>query len=707
MAGGPPPTWRLLAGVTVCCAAVLLLARGRPGQSVVSHSSISLGDAGSGEASIPQSHLDLLAEEGGALAEQGERAAQGDGQGGLGEAPRDALATATREAEGVRRGGPAGAAPGTLGGRGRGRGESALAAAVSTAAGVTSADLKRLDRGRKKAAQPDGPAGLFPTLIALGTSKGGSTFLYDCVALALHPSQVCSSRTAADWVSSQCAGRRFVLPAVRVRFATAPRTNRTRLHVNGIKENYVLTTAMYHGPPDASRRVAYYRGPKLPLELWAGGTLRMVEQTRRERESQDYVTSMAETLLDSCARLVGPESGGCPVMNTHGQAHRWRTVDQRIGEACGFIPPGSKRAPRTVPETALGSRCAKAGGVVSTLSRSGYFLSDVRAFPPYDGGDAGGPSGGGAAGRCGPGTACADGMGLDNRIVGIDACPYYFAETNAPQLLVQMAPRPELIRLVVLVRNPVLRAYSEWGMAQSWKGIFHRSHSFERAVAEQVQAVQRCMGSIGLEGFVDGSSSHGDFFSSHKRCVRNDYYHYVTNSLYGVHLRNWLAWFSPKQFLVLETEAMKAMPALDLVRLVGSHAGVAVDAALVTDEVRARCEARSVKANRGSLPGHKTKDEPLDPLVAKRLERFFFHGHAPVLNMVLPPQLRPSRPDAPELTDPVAARAFACSLIFCGPQAQRAASRPGDSSGNGNATEPAGAFKALLPGTADDPLATA
>ncbi|KAJ1639850.1 hypothetical protein T492DRAFT_898919 [Pavlovales sp. CCMP2436] len=89
-------------------------------------------------------------------------------------------------------------------------------------------------------------------------------------------------------------------------------------------------------------------------------------------------------------------------------------------------------------------------------------------------------------------------------------------------------------------------------MAQQWTGVFHRSHPFELAAAEQMQKL--------------------------KGCISNDYYHYISNSLYGVHLRRWLFTFQPEQFLfleteflLLETELMKVMSASDLLALVASH----------------------------------------------------------------------------------------------------------------------------------------
>jgi hypothetical protein len=236
------------------------------------------------------------------------------------------------------------------------------------------------------------------------------------------------------------------------------------------------------------------------------------------------------------------------------------------------------------------------------------------------------------------------------------------------------------------VRSPAARAYSEWSMAQSWTGKFHRSHSFEKAAGEQMRQVGACLrglARVSPEDFVAGRGvTDAQFAKAHARCIRNDYYHYVTNSLYGVHLRMWLSAFKPAQILVLETEAMRTMAAEALLQLIADHAGISMPATIpVSDEIRSRCEARSILKVKGAiLPMHKTKDEPLDPAVEARLRLIFFPAgtdHLQALNMVLPPQLVPS--DEERRANPsLSARAYACARVRCGPERAEAEPRPSE-----------------------------
>lgn len=87
-------------------------------------------------------------------------------------------------------------------------------------------------------------------------------------------------------------------------------------------------------------------------------------------------------------------------------------------------------------------------------------------------------------------------------------------------------------------------------MAQSWTGVFHRAHSFEAAASEQSRQLEQCVrasGGVGLVAFVSGALERAAFRKAAVRCIRNDYYHYVSNSLYGVHLRHWLDRFEPER----------------------------------------------------------------------------------------------------------------------------------------------------------------
>lgn len=499
--------------------------------------------------------------------------------------------------------------------------------------------------------------GILPTVLQLGTSKGGSTFLFACIIDAFSPRVVCGSDDPKDWTGHQCAGRRFLLSALRMRVFRHPHTNRTVIARHRIKENYVLSKAMYHGPTSAARRKAYYRGPRLPLDLWSdgaferltkpGATMGRSTAAAQIAAEERCAVDITETLIRACAEHAGNPAEGCPLMQPKGSgAHRWRTSDKRIGEACGFRPPG-KTSPGILPFALVERRCGHAEG---TSPLRDYMFSDLRAFPPDMSADAASDMAAAA---------------LTKRMVGIDATPYYLPESGAPGILASLVPQAEALRFIVLVRNPVKRSYSEWSMAQSWSGPYHRSHSFERAVSQQLGQLRSCLGKVRIRDFVAGIVSDAVFAAAYPKCIRATYYHYVSNSLYGIHMRNWLRVFSPGQFLVVETELMKRLTARALLPAIAEHAGLTLSWEHMPEAIINTCQATGLK----QLPNHKSKDEPLDEQTALRLAHLFFHGNPPVLNMVLPPQLRARLADGVNHSDATSLRRAACEHVRCLPLA--------------------------------------
>jgi hypothetical protein len=270
-------------------------------------------------------------------------------------------------------------------------------------------------------------SGLFPRLLVLGTSKGGSTFLFDCLHVGLHARAVCGADVPPDqWLGPACAGagKHFLLPALRVHVSS--RAGGSSVSLNPIKEHYMLTRRMYHGGKARPARLAYYRGPRLPFAFWYGQTARRAGGGARVTGGAEALADI-DALLAACAVHAGQPPGGCPLQSAPAAgaagkgaagagAHLWVTADNRIGGACGVRAAGGRQSHVPAPEALLGSRCA--GG---PFASGGHFLSDVRAFPPLP-----------------DGAADED----DSAVVSVDACPYYLAETMAPSLLFSLAPKP-------------------------------------------------------------------------------------------------------------------------------------------------------------------------------------------------------------------------------------------------------------------------
>jgi hypothetical protein len=122
-----------------------------------------------------------------------------------------------------------------------------------------------------------------------------------------------------------------------------------------------------------------------------------------------------------------------------------------------------------------------------------------------------------------------------------EATPYALFHPRAPQRLHDIAPNA---RIIVLLRNPVDRAYSHY-LHERARG--HESLSFEEAIAAEPGRLR------GLEEqLASGEIPASDV---HKRAS------YVARGRYARQLERWLSVFPREQLLILQSEGLYADPA--------------------------------------------------------------------------------------------------------------------------------------------------
>jgi hypothetical protein len=117
-----------------------------------------------------------------------------------------------------------------------------------------------------------------------------------------------------------------------------------------------------------------------------------------------------------------------------------------------------------------------------------------------------------------------------------EASPSYLFHPAAPQRVKETLPQAKLI---VLLRNPVDRAYSHHQMNVS-KGV--EPLSFEEAIAAEPERLRK------LEAGTDEEWRVASFVS------------YLRRGLYTEQLQRWLAVFPPERFLILKSEAFFQRP---------------------------------------------------------------------------------------------------------------------------------------------------
>lgn len=137
----------------------------------------------------------------------------------------------------------------------------------------------------------------------------------------------------------------------------------------------------------------------------------------------------------------------------------------------------------------------------------------------------------------------------------IESSPYYIFHPLAPQRLTRILPG---VRLIVLLRDPVARAYSHYQMMRR-KGWEERT--FAEAVAAEPDAVHQAEEAL-RRGDIDHSPDH-------------QHHSYTSRGMYERQLDRWLEHVNDDQLLVLSSEALQADPEATL-RTIYSFMGVEV-----------------------------------------------------------------------------------------------------------------------------------
>jgi len=177
-----------------------------------------------------------------------------------------------------------------------------------------------------------------------------------------------------------------------------------------------------------------------------------------------------------------------------------------------------------------------------------------------------------------------------------EASPYYIFHPNAPRRISAVLPH---IKLILLIRNPIDRAYS-----QHWLEVKGRYEtlSFEEAIkCEQDR----------IAGEREKMLSDENYHSfKHRR------YTYLTRGIYIDQIEYWMNFFPREQFLFLKTEDLYSNPA-SIVRQTLEFLGIP------GKEIDTNREYKKYKVP--SKTGYRTKDSApkIDPNTRKYLVEYF------------------------------------------------------------------------------------
>jgi hypothetical protein len=172
----------------------------------------------------------------------------------------------------------------------------------------------------------------------------------------------------------------------------------------------------------------------------------------------------------------------------------------------------------------------------------------------------------------------------DARGLNLDSSPYYLFHPLVPQRLHALLPDA---RLMVLLRDPVRRAYSHYWHERD-RG--REPLSFEDAIAAEPERIGRAAEQL-ARGEIEASDAHRS-------------YSYLARGRYAEQLERWFGLFPREQFCVLKFESLAREP-LATFNEVLAFLGLAPMA-------RVAPERRNV----GSYP-------PMQPETRERLEAYF------------------------------------------------------------------------------------
>ena len=124
--------------------------------------------------------------------------------------------------------------------------------------------------------------------------------------------------------------------------------------------------------------------------------------------------------------------------------------------------------------------------------------------------------------------------------LNLDSSPYYLFHPQVPQRAHALLPNA---RLIVLLRDPVRRAYSHYWHERD-KG--REPRSFEDAIAAEPERIERDHERLAT-GEIERSASH-------------QYFSYLARGRYAEQLQRWLQFYPREQLLVLRFEDLAKEP---------------------------------------------------------------------------------------------------------------------------------------------------
>lgn len=131
-----------------------------------------------------------------------------------------------------------------------------------------------------------------------------------------------------------------------------------------------------------------------------------------------------------------------------------------------------------------------------------------------------------------------------------EASPEYFHNPEGPTRVQSLIPD---VKLVLLLRNPIDRAYSHYSMNmknRKKKQGLDPKFTFEQMAEEEIEILGKRCPPLSVEN----ASKHQDTSGTPRRCC------YLSSGIYLYSLHNWLSYFAKENLLILSSEDLFENP---------------------------------------------------------------------------------------------------------------------------------------------------
>ena len=428
----------------------------------------------------------------------------------------------------------------------------------------------------------DAVSPVLPSLFMPGFPKCATTSLYDCLLATFAPARLGCGTRAAGWSATACK-RRFLLAPLGTRARGQFEERKETFFFGGAALSHYQPDLMaLHGPNPRTGQLAH----EPPLWAW--------EAMHREKRPRGLIHKRQALRLASIAAICenntnGPQvclspsrSDECRRLHKRASARRPQREQQAVSASAlaplcsttgvasrtavqatpdGLIPgvgprncthPGCTRIAHLLPESWSG-KCKWGQSASGDLATNDLYC--LGSMVPWVGED-------------------------ELNATVIDFTPNYMCDPAALPRIFATATDPAALRFIVVMRDPVMRAFSEWSMFTKWG--WDPTQTFTSSLLIELRRLRKCNTTLYQNAHLLRALPTPELAAYLRKCFRSGQaMMYVETSMYAVCVEHALRHFRREQFLFLRYEDLMRMDRTSVVALVARFAGLDADVQLL------------------------------------------------------------------------------------------------------------------------------